>query len=239
MTGSGTVALHRADGVDYHAALDWQRATAEAVRGARELGGASAEALALIQHDAVYTLGARATDANVLESPSALAGRGAEVVRVDRGGDVTFHGPGQLVGYPILDLHARAIRPGDYVRLLEQTVIDTLETFDLRGERVRGRPGVWVDGAKVAAIGVRVSRGISTHGFALNVATDLGWFDAIVPCGLPDAEVTSMERLLAGEPRFEEVVDAYRRAFEGRFASELVVAAGGPLRVAAAEAVPA
>lgn len=238
MTGPRTVALHRADGVDYGAALDWQRATAEAVRSARESEGAQRpEALALIQHLPVYTLGARATDSNVLEPRAALAARGAEVLSVDRGGDVTFHGPGQLVAYPILDLHARGIRPGDYVRLLEQTVIDTLEAFQLRGERVRGRPGVWVDGAKVTAIGVRVSRGVSTHGLALNVDTDLGWFDAIVPCGIADAEVTSMGRLLGGAPAFEEVVDVYRAAFEQRFDSRLLDAVDSPLEVAAAQAV--
>ena len=166
-----------------------------------------------------------------------LAARGAEVVAVDRGGDVTFHGPGQLVSYPILDLHTRDLRAGDYVRLLEQTVIDTLERFDVRGERVRGRPGVWVGRAKVAAIGVRVARGVSTHGLALNVDTDLAWFDAIVPCGIADAEVTSMARLLGAPPLFDQVVDAYRAAFEHRFDSRLVAVESSPL--APAEAVPA
>lgn len=241
MSGTRTVALHRADGVEYRAALDWQRATAEAVRAGRDstVVAADSEALALIQHESVYTLGARASDSNVLESPAALAARGAEVIEVDRGGDVTFHGPGQLVAYPILDLHARGIRGGDYVRLLEQTVIDVLGAFGLEGERVRGRPGVWVDGAKVAAIGVRVQRGVSTHGLALNVDTDLGWFDAIVPCGIADAEVTSMARLLEDAPDFEQVVDAYRAAFERRFDSRLVEVAGTPLAITQPEAVPA
>jgi lipoyl(octanoyl) transferase len=237
MTGSRTVALHRADGVDYSAALDWQRTTAEAVRSARESECAPrSEALALIEHQPVYTLGARATDSNVLEPRAALAARGAEVLSVDRGGDVTFHGPGQLVAYPILDLHDRGIRPGDYVRLLEQTVIDTLAVFDLDGERVRGRPGVWVAGAKVAAIGVRVSRGVSTHGLALNVSTDLDWFDAIVPCGIVDAEVSSMMRLLGSvAPTFEAVVGSYRTAFEALFESQLLDVDDRPLRFASTE----
>ena len=239
--------LHRADAVDYRTALDWQVATAGAVRDARGADGEAnrrdrqdLEALALIQHRPVYTLGARADGTNVLVPAAVLAARGADVVEVDRGGDVTFHGPGQLVAYPILDLHARGIRPVDYVRLLEQTVIDVLDAFDLRGERVRGRPGVWVDGAKVAAVGVRVSRGVSTHGLALNVDTDLGWLDAIVPCGIADAEVTSMDRLLDGGPRFDDVVEAYRASFERRFESRLVEAGWSPLgSVAAGEAVPA
>jgi lipoate-protein ligase B len=249
MTVPRIVALHRADDVDYSVAFDWQRVTAEAVRSARDLAGAagpagapleaSPEALALIQHRPVYTLGARATDAHVLEPRAALAARGAEVRSVDRGGDVTFHGPGQLVAYPILDLHDRGIRAGDYVRLLEQTVIDVLERFALAGERVRGRPGVWVNGAKVAAIGVRVARGVSTHGLALNVEPDLEWFDAIVPCGIADAGVTSMARLLTRAPAFEEVVDAYRAAFEARFDARLLDVDRSPLASATTEAVPA
>jgi lipoyl(octanoyl) transferase len=234
------VRLHRADGVAYRRALDWQLATAEAVLSSRE-GGPSAEALALIQHEPVYTLGARADGSNVLTPAPVLAARGAEVVPVDRGGDVTFHGPGQLVAYPILDLHARGIRPVDYVRLLEQTVIDVLEGFGLAGERVRGRPGVWVDGAKVAAIGVRVARGVSRHGLALNVETDLSWFDAIVPCGIADAEVTSMATMLGDHaPSFEGVREAYRGVFERRFASRLVEMESSPLgSVAVGQEVPA
>jgi len=241
--GPRTVQLHRADAVDYQIALDWQRASAEAVRDSRSTAAnseaRSVESLALIQHRTVYTLGARADISNVLVSREALAARDATVIEVDRGGDVTFHGPGQLVAYPVLDLHARGIRPVDYVRLLEQTVIDVLEAFDLHAERVRGRPGVWANGAKVAAVGVRVSRGVSTHGLALNVDTDLTWFEAIVPCGIADAEVTSMARLLEGTPRFEDVVGAYRAVFEQRFDSHLVEAEASPLEAVVTEAVSA
>jgi lipoyl(octanoyl) transferase len=227
-----TVALHRVDDVDYQHAQSWQLETATKLQDARlhaacdeSAAGYPVEAgetLALIQHRPVFTLGTAANASNVLTPIAELAARGAEVIPVDRGGDVTFHGPGQLVAYPILDLHARAIRPVDYVRLLEQTVIDTLATFNLAAERIRGRPGVWVNGAKVAAVGVRVQRGISRHGVALNVDTDLTWFDAIIPCGIADAEVTSMSRLLPAAPPFEAVVTAYRAAFEHRFASHLV-----------------
>jgi lipoyl(octanoyl) transferase len=230
--------VHRADEVDYPVALGWQVATATALRTARGRTGV-AEVLALIQHRPVFTLGARADGSSVLASESALAARGAELVTVDRGGDVTFHGPGQLVVYPILDLRQRNIKPVSYVRLLEQTVIDTLKRFGLTAEREPGRPGVWVDGAKVAAVGVRVQGGVSTHGLALNIAPDLDWFDAIVPCGLPDAEVTSMARLLDGASPFEEVVDAYRVVFAERFESRLVEATDRPLLGRFDEAVPA
>ncbi len=151
-----------------------------------------------------------------------LEAMGAQVVDCDRGGDVTFHGPGQLVAYPILDLHARGLHAGDYVRALEECVIRTLAAFGASGERVPGRPGVWAGGGKVAAIGVRIERGVSRHGLALNVSTDLAWFDAIVPCGLPDASATSMRRLLGAAPPFEAVVRAFRDAFAGVFECGLV-----------------
>jgi len=236
-----TVRLHRADGVDYQRAFDWQLAAADRLLAARETieGDPRPEALALIQHLPVFTLGATANAANVITPRDQLAALGAEVLPVDRGGDVTFHGPGQLVGYPILDLRARDIRPVDYIRRLEQTVIDTLAAFDIAAERVRGRPGVWVNGAKVAAVGVRVQRGISRHGFALNVDPDLTWFDAIIPCGIADAEVTSMARILGASPPFEDVVTAYRAAFEHRFASCLIEIPNTPLSLATSEAVTA
>jgi lipoyl(octanoyl) transferase len=236
-----TVFLHCADHVEYHHAQSWQLETADRLRAAREHPEANQplEALALIQHRPVFTLGAAADGGNVITPLADLAARGAEVVPVDRGGDVTFHGPGQLVAYPILDLHARDIRPVEHVRLLEQTVIDTLASFDLAAERIRGRPGVWVNGAKVAAVGVRVQRGISRHGLALNVDPDLTWFDAIVPCGIADAEVTSLARLLPVAPPFEDVVAAYRTAFERRFASHLIEVSDTPLAVAASKTVPA
>jgi lipoate-protein ligase B len=235
-----TVSLHRADDVDYRHAQSWQLETADRLRAARGTTEASQplEALALIQHCPVFTLGAAANGANVITSLADLAARGTEVIPVDRGGDVTFHGPGQLVAYPILDLHARATRPVDYVRLLEQTVIDTLATFNLAAERIRGRPGVWVNGAKVAAVGVRVQRGISRHGLALNVDPDLTWFDDIIPCGIADAEVTSMSRLLDVTLSFEAVVSAYRTAFEYCFRAQLIEVNDTPLALPVPSPVP-
>lgn len=175
-------------------------------------------ALILLEHPPVYTLGARARAEHLLFDASRFAALGAEVHETDRGGDVTFHGPGQLVGYPIIDLRSYGQGPVWYVRSLEQALIDALASFGIVAGRSEGRPGVWVGEEKIASIGVRVSRGVTKHGFALNVNTDLAYFDHIVPCGLPGVRVTSMERL-TGE-RFEmtavteEVASALARTFE-------------------------
>jgi lipoate-protein ligase B len=175
--------------------------------------------LILLQHPPTYTLGARGDERHLLLEEAAYARRGAEVVRCDRGGDVTFHGPGQVVGYPILDLRALGLGPVAYVRGLEQTIIGGLATFGLTASRIAGRPGVWAGNAKIASIGVRIAGGVSTHGFALNVTADLGYFRDIVPCGLPDIEVTSMER--EGVPAaIEAVEDALIHSFSGVFDME-------------------
>ena len=221
------VHLLRPGCVDYPRALRWQRATAGAVRE-----GDGAEAVAVLQHPAVFTVGARGGREHLLRDPKELAVRGASVLDVDRGGDITFHGPGQLVAYPILHLRQRQIRPTDYVRRLEATVIDTLAAFDVHGERVNGRPGVWIAGAKIAAVGVRVRGGVSSHGLALNVSTDLTWFDAIVPCGLANAAVTSLARLLGSPPTVEEVEGVFAAAFEQVFDLELVEVGEAGLREA-------
>jgi lipoyl(octanoyl) transferase len=183
----------------------------------------------------------------VLVDPAKLRARGADVIATDRGGDVTFHGPGQLVAYPILDLRRRGLGAASYVRALEQCVIDTLDAFGLRGERVAGRPGVWTrppaggagEMAKIAAVGVRIERGVSRHGLALNVSTDLTWFDAIVPCGIADAGVTSMARELGEAPAFAAVAGAFARAFQRVFDARLVDVVDSPLARRAGEGVPA
>jgi lipoyl(octanoyl) transferase len=178
--------LLRPGRVAYDDALAMQRRIAAEVRD----GGAPA--LILLEHPHVYTLGARGKQQHVLATDDLLRLRGADVVRTDRGGDVTYHGPGQLVGYPILDLRALGLGPAAYVSRIEDALIEALRTFGIRGDRSDLNRGVWVDGAKIAAIGVRISRGVTTHGFALNVNTDLSYFEHIVPCGLPGVRVTSM-----------------------------------------------
>jgi lipoyl(octanoyl) transferase len=219
--------------IAYDEAWCWQRKTAAELRV-----GLGAEALAVLQHEPVFTVGRRVRPEHLLSTREELEARGAALVESDRGGDVTFHGPGQLVVYPILDLRARGLAPSDYVRRLEATIIETLATFKIAGERVQGRPGVWVDGAKVAAIGVRVQGGVTTHGFALNVDTDLAWYDAIVPCGIAGATVTSMARILGSSPGMGTVENAICRAFESVFDSELVPATAS-VGVARERPVPA
>jgi lipoate-protein ligase B len=199
--------LHTPGLVDYATAWQWQQDTAEAVRN----GGP--EALALLQHTPVYTFGRRVRPEHLLVSPEVLRQRGAEVVETNRGGDVTYHGPGQLVGYPILSLHRRGLGPTDYVRLLEETLVRTLDCFGVPAWRLPGHPGVWTGSGKVAAIGVRFERGVSLHGFAINVDVDLAWFDAIVPCGLAGAAVTSMAQLLGASPSTDEVSQVLVSAF--------------------------
>jgi len=162
--------------------------------------------LLLVEHDpAVITLGRRAKAEHLLASRERLAEMGIELAEATRGGDITYHGPGQLVGYPILRL-----RPGQrpvhaYIRNLEEALIRLLARFGIEGRRIRGKTGVWVGEEKVAAIGVAVSRWTAYHGFALNVATDLSAFDLIVPCGIRGARVTSLEQLLGRAVAIEEV----------------------------------
>jgi lipoyl(octanoyl) transferase len=201
--------------VDYASAWRWQTETAADVRDG------AGEALALLQHSPVYTFGRRVRREHLLLDEQSLRQRGADVVESDRGGDVTFHGPGQLVAYPILNLRQRGLGPVDYVRALEETMIRTLAAFGLNGERVAGRPGVWLDHAKVGAIGVRVHGGVSLHGLALNVDTDLSWFAAIVPCGLSGAGVTSMQRALGFSPSVDAITEELIEAFADIFDSDL------------------
>jgi lipoyl(octanoyl) transferase len=207
-----TVRVSHLGVLDYLTAWRWQTATADALRE-----GSGQEALAFVEHPPVYTFGRRVRPKHLLVDIETLNLRGADVIESDRGGDITFHGPGQLVCYPILDLRARGIGPVEYVRGLEETLIGALAAFDIDSERVAGRPGVWAAGAKVAAIGVRVQGGVTTHGFALNVDPELSWFDAIVPCGLADASVTSMAEILGAAPAIHEVQSAVLTAFESVF----------------------
>ena len=168
----------------------------EAVATRVRFGGP--DRLLLLEHDPVYTIGKRGTEANLIAPPEVLRHDGASVYRVDRGGDITYHGPGQLVGYPVVALADKTDLVG-YVRALEDALIDALAAFAVTGRRIAGKTGVWVDladgrPAKIAAIGVRVSRGVTTHGFALNVSTDLEAFGRMIPCGFAH-EVASLERL--------------------------------------------
>lgn len=182
-------------------------------RRRRQIG----DRLLLLEHEPVYTIGRGGDERNLLASPERLATLGAELVRIDRGGDITFHGPGQLVAYPIVELRD----PLDlrrYVRTLEAAIIATAAAFSVDADRADGRPGVWVDGMrKLAAVGVRVRRGVTTHGLALNVSTDLAWFGEMIPCGLPDSEVTSLGRELGEAPAMSAVADRLADDLAGAF----------------------
>jgi lipoate-protein ligase B len=150
--------------------------------------------LLLVEHDPVYTLG-RGTEATSLPLPIAtLEARGATVVEVERGGDVTWHGPGQLVGYPIINLSAHREDLHWYLRTLEGALIDALGQLAIPAERVAGKTGVWTRGRKIASLGIHVKQWVTLHGFALNVDPDLAWFDSIVPCGLQGVTMTSIAR---------------------------------------------
>jgi len=170
------------------------------------------DTLLLLEHPHVYTVGRRGTRDDVLLDTDALTSRGVDVVETDRGGQVTYHGPGQLVGYPIVHLGAGAdvVR---YLRDLEEALLRTLSDLGIDGERDPEQTGVWVNDAKIAAIGVRITRGVTKHGFALNVSTDLSYFAGIVPCGILDRGVTSVEAVLGEAPSVHEVADMFAARF--------------------------
>ena len=183
--------------------------------------------LLLMEHPQVYTIGRRGSRDQVLFSDEQLERLDITLYEVDRGGQVTYHGPGQLVAYPILDLKDWG-GPVKYVRTLEQVIVKTLAGFGIAAGLVDGITGVWVDEEKIAAIGVKISRGVAYHGFALNVNTDLSAFDHIVPCGIPDRGVTSMEKVL-GSPSDMDLV-AYSLVYHfGREMGFRMVEAGSPV----------
>ena len=195
--------------VRYADALEMQ---AELVRQRR--AGEIPDTLLLLEHPHVITLGSGSHDENLLLTEDQLAARGIELFDTGRGGDVTYHGPGQLVGYPIFDLKPDRCDLHRYLRDLEEVLIRTLSGYGLDAHRKKGLTGVWVDDRKLAAIGVRVSSGwITSHGFALNVATDLGYFDTIVPCGIRDHDVGSLERELGREVPIAEVEERVVQQF--------------------------
>jgi len=197
--------------------------------------GRIANTLLLLEHPPVLTLGRNAKRANILAGDEMLARKGVAVHEINRGGDVTYHGPGQLVGYPIFDLRSlfnasgARLGPVDYVRRVEEALIRLCAGYGVLTGRVAGRTGVWTQGAqerKIGAIGVHVSRGITSHGFALNVTTDLRDFQWIVPCGIADREVSSLEMEIADPallPTLEQTADASARCF-GQVFGEPVLA---------------
>ncbi len=204
------VEVRRLGLVPYAEALAMQRALVEDRRAGR-IG----DLLLLVEHPHVLTLGVRGDGgrSHILASADALASRRVEIHETGRGGDITYHGPGQLVGYPIIDLKPDRCDVHRYVRDLEEVLIRVAADYDIQAGRVPGLTGVWVGGEKLAAIGVRIARWITSHGFALNVTTDLEYFNLIVPCGISDRGVTSLSALLGRGVDLRDVEDRVTRHF--------------------------
>lgn len=217
--------------VDYTTGLELQRKLVDLRKA-----GTISDTLLLLEHTPVITLGRNAREANIVAPAEALAKKGVEVFECDRGGDVTFHGPGQLVGYPIFDLRAQIGRDGlrktvgavEYVRRIEEVLIRTCADYGIATERVNGMTGVWTtpspgrEQAKIAAIGVHISRAVTSHGFALNLNTNLDYFKLIVPCGISTKPVTSMQQELAREVPLDEVAQSVARNFGRVFNSQIL-----------------
>lgn len=183
--------------------------------------------LLFVEHPPVITLGKSADDKNVLLQKDALAARGVQLFHINRGGDVTYHGPGQLVGYPILDLDQFTTDLGVYLRNIEEVIIRTLAAYGLKGERSPGETGVWLDvgkprARKICAIGIRTSRWVTMHGFAFNINTQLDHFNYIIPCGISDKSVTSLAKELGREISMEEVKEKVKSHFSEVFDCQLI-----------------
>jgi lipoyl(octanoyl) transferase len=199
--------------VSYADGLELQRALVDDRKAGR-----IPNTLLLLQHPHVLTIGVKKDGRqHILAAPDLLAARGVEVFETGRGGDVTYHGPGQLVGYPIFDLHPDRRDVHKYVRDLEEVMIRACADYGLAADRVKGMSGTWIRDAKIGAIGVRISRWVTSHGFAFNVTTDLDFFKLIVPCGIADKAVTSLAGQLGRPVPMAEVEDALIRHFTGVF----------------------
>lgn len=202
--------------VAYGAGLRLQDNRVDAVKSGQEVDG-----LFLLEHDPVLTLGRNAHRENIVATDEALFKLGIEVHECGRGGDVTYHGPGQLVGYPIVNLAPDRKDLGKYVRNLEEAIIRTLAGYGIEGRRFERLTGVWIGKEKVAAIGVRVSRWVTSHGFALNISSNLDHFRTIVPCGIRNYGVTSLERVMDEPPPLEDVAREFAPHFAEIFDRDL------------------
>ena len=176
---------------------------------AKRIAGEIEDTLLMVEHEPVYTLGKNANENHLLQSRD----QSVDVFNIERGGDITFHGPGQLVGYPILDLSNYKKSVSWYMRTLEQIIIDTVSEFGIEAKRIEGLTGVWVGDEKIAALGVRIRRWVTMHGFSINVNTDLTFYDGIIPCGIFDHGITSMEQLLCRPQNIEKVKKVVRSKF--------------------------
>ena len=204
---------------DYRKVWEMQLRVQEEIKQQKMWGKSVPGRLFFVEHPPVYTLGKSGKEANMLMNAVQLRAKHAEFIKVDRGGDITFHGPGQLVVYPVVDLECFGMGVKEYIWALEEVVICTLRKYGVDGTRVDGATGVWLDVGspaerKICAIGVKCSRYVTMHGFALNVNTDLAYFDAIHPCGFIDKGVTSLQKELKRTVDMEDVKVEVRRQFE-------------------------
>jgi lipoyl(octanoyl) transferase len=209
-----TLEVRRLGTISYADGLEIQKGLVE-----QRKAGAIPDQLLLLQHPPVITLGVKSRNdrSHIVASPDLLASEGVEVFETGRGGDVTYHGPGQLVGYPIIDLKPDRCDVHQYVRDLEEVMILMAATFGVEAGRIPGLTGAWVGNEKLAAMGVRIARWITSHGFAFNVNTALNHFDLIVPCGITDKGVTSLSKLIGREIPMEEVEEAAAESFKQVF----------------------
>lgn len=173
--------------------------------------------LLFVEHPHIYTLGKSGSEEHLLRSMMELQQLEAEFLKIDRGGDITYHGPGQIVGYPILDLDRHFTDVHKYLRYLEEVMIKVCDDYGIKAHRIEGQTGVWVENEKICAMGIRCSRWVTMHGFALNVNTDLRYFNNIVPCGIDDKAVTSLQKLIGREVDTEEVKERIVFHFENVF----------------------
>ena len=181
----------------------------------QRITGDTQDTLILVEHEPVYTLGKNANRDHLLQSRD----KSVEIYNIERGGDVTFHGPGQLVGYPILDLKNYKKSVSWYMRTLEELTIRVLKEFDIKGNRIKGLTGVWVGNKKIAAQGVRISRWVTMHGFSINVCPQLSYYDGIIPCGIFDYDVTSMEECLNKKLSIKKIKNSVSKIFLELFIS--------------------
>lgn len=202
----------------YEEALEYQREVARQ----RISGAIPQDVLLLVEHPPVVTLGRSSKQKNLISSPEFLASRGVELFEVERGGDVTFHGPGQLVGYPVFDLKRHKQDLHWYLRSVEEAIIRTIGEYGIPGERSTGYTGVWTRGRKIASIGVHARDWVTWHGFALNVTTDLSYFDLIVPCGIVGVEMTSIAKETGSSPELDSVGSIAASQFAELFGLEAV-----------------
>jgi len=185
---------------------------------AERIAGKDQDTLLLVEHTPVYTFGKNADKNHLLQHYP----ENVQIFHIERGGDITFHGPGQLVGYPILDLNNYKKSISWYMRSLEEVIIDTLDIYGLVAIRKDGLTGVWIGDEKIAALGVRISRWVTMHGFALNVNTDLNYYDGIIPCGILEYGVTSMEKLLDCKINMDDIKNNLISCFRNIFINELI-----------------